>query len=54
MFIPLNKLTPFHPQRVLLWQLNVAGIHKTYFGLQEEPDVFVRFYPILDLLDRFS
>jgi len=53
-FILLNWLTPFHPQRAVLWQLNIAGIHKTYLGLQEEPDIFIRFYPILELLDGFS
>jgi hypothetical protein len=28
-FILLNWLTQFHPQRAMLWQFNVAGIHKT-------------------------
>jgi hypothetical protein len=43
MFVPLNRLTPFHPHRARLWQLNVAGIHETNLSLQEDPDIFVRF-----------
>jgi hypothetical protein len=29
-----NSLTPFHLERVLLWQFNVASNHATYLDLQ--------------------